>query len=59
MDKAYTFEEFGQCFCGRRATGMLKDKTGRKLALSCHVCADTRLKKAARERRKEEKRDAA
>ena len=51
-DTARWFDALGTCRCGKKATGTLRGSRNESFGPYCERCAETRIKKAEREREK-------
>lgn len=55
VDQVRWYEALGTCKCGKPATGKLRGPMNESYGASCRKCAETRIKKAERERAREER----
>lgn len=53
-DQVRWFEALGQCPCGKPATGTLRGPRNESYGTWCRRCAEARIKRAERERAREE-----
>lgn len=51
-DPSQWFDALGTCRCGKKATGVLRGTHNQSMGPYCEPCANTRIKKATREREK-------